>query len=81
MMQSTYDAYLLYMNSNGFGVVGLQIDDTLILADDTSATAEAKQLNEAKLLAKEREKLTATLYYVDQIQRGLHQTKNRQHTS
>lgn len=74
MAQSTYDACLLYKNSNGFGVVGLQIDDTLILADDTFATAEAKQLNEAKLLDKEREKTYC--YYADQIQWGLHQTKN-----
>ena len=59
MTQSTYDPCLLYANSNssGFGVVGLQTDDTLFLADKTFAIKEEKQLHEAKLLAKEREKL------------------------
>ena len=61
MSESTYDSCLLWANSSttGFGVVGLQIDDTLILADDIFAAAEAEQLKEAKLLAKDREKLTA----------------------
>lgn len=60
MMESTYDSCLLYMvgSNKGFGVVGLQIDDTLILADDIFAAAEEKELKEAKLLAKDREKLT-----------------------
>ena len=60
MMESTYDSCLLYTDGNdkGFGVVGLQTDDTLILADDIFAAAEEKELKEAKLLAKDREKLT-----------------------
>ena len=59
---STYDSCLLFTNSDstGFGVVGLQIDDTLILADDVFAMAEEEELTKAKLLAKDREKLTAT---------------------
>jgi len=58
MNQSTYDPCLLYTNSNGFGIVGLQIDDTLFLADETFVEAEEAKLQEAKFLAKEREKLT-----------------------
>ena len=62
MMESTYDSCLLYTDGNdkGFGVVGLQTDDTLILANDIFAAAEEKELKEAKLLAKDREKLTST---------------------
>ena len=44
MNQSTYDPCLLYTNTNGFGVVGLQTDDTLFLADDIFATAEEERL-------------------------------------
>ncbi|KAI1002056.1 hypothetical protein K3495_g6146 [Podosphaera aphanis] len=43
---------------NGFGIVGLQTDDTLLLADKLFANAEKTKFKEAKLLAKEREKLT-----------------------
>jgi len=57
MSQSTYDPCLLYTN-NGFGVVGLQTDDTLLLADETFAESEEMRLKEAKFLAKDREKLT-----------------------
>lgn len=64
MTTSTYDPCLLFINdcvnSNGFGVVGLQTDDSLILADKIFAAAEEKQLLEAKLSAKDREKLTKT---------------------
>lgn len=60
MAISTYDPCLLYTpnDGNGFGIVGLQTDDSLILADDTFALQEERQLHEAKLLAKQREKLT-----------------------
>ena len=60
MMESTYDSCLLYTDGNdkGFGVVGLQTYDTLILANDIFATAKEKELKEAKLLAKNREKPT-----------------------
>jgi hypothetical protein len=50
---------LLYAN-NGFGVVGLQTDDILFLADKAFAKAEEAKLHEANFLAKEREKLTPT---------------------
>jgi hypothetical protein len=57
MSQSAYDPCLLYTN-NGFGVVGLQTDDTLLLADEPFAESEEMRLKEARFLAKEREKLT-----------------------
>ena len=61
MQQSTYDSCLLYINKEGkgFEVVGLQIDDTLILGDEIFANAENFHFHEAKLLAKEKEKLTS----------------------
>ena len=58
MTQSTYDPCLLYTSTNGFGVVGLQTDDTLFLADPEFANAEEVKLQKAKFLAKEREQLT-----------------------
>ena len=58
MAQSTYDSCLLHTNTNGFGIVGLQTDDTLMLADRKFAAVEEQELNAAKLLAKDREKLT-----------------------
>ncbi len=60
MTQSTYDPCLLYTensSSSGFGIVGLQTDDTLFLADKMFAVKEEEQLHKANLLAKEREKL------------------------
>ena len=59
MQQSTYDPCLLYTSKKGFGVVGLQIDDTLILKNETFANAENFHFHETKLLAKEKEKLTS----------------------
>ncbi len=42
MTQSTYDLRLLYTDNNScrFGIVGLQTDDTLFLADKTFAIKE-----------------------------------------
>jgi hypothetical protein len=60
MSESTYDPCLLYINTNGFGVVGLQTDDTLFLADNTFATTEDTELKKANFSAKDREKLTST---------------------
>jgi hypothetical protein len=56
--QSTYDPCLLYSNEP-FGIVGLQTDDTLFLADEAFATAEQTELQKAKFIAKDREQLTA----------------------
>ena len=59
MKVSTYNPCLLYSHSNpGFGLVGLQTDDTLFLGDQLFATAEELQLKNARLMAKQREKLT-----------------------
>ena len=54
MDQSTYDPCLLY-SDKPFGIVGLQTDDTLFLADDTFAEAEQSELHKAEFMAKERE--------------------------
>jgi hypothetical protein len=60
MTESTFDPCLLYSHNIGFGIVGLQTDDTLFLGDNAFATAEEVKLKEAGFLAKEREKLTPT---------------------
>jgi hypothetical protein len=58
MEQSTYDPCLLYSRGpSGFGVVGLQTDDTLFLADKGFAEQEQIQLQKAGFLAKDREQL------------------------
>jgi hypothetical protein len=57
MTQSTYDPCLLYSNKP-FGIVGLQTDNTLFLADKTFADTEENKLYKAKFMAKEQEKLT-----------------------
>jgi hypothetical protein len=48
----------LYSNKP-FGIVGLQTDNTLFLADKTFADTEENKLHKAKFMAKERERLTA----------------------
>jgi hypothetical protein len=60
MKESTYDPCLLHTGgrSRGFGLVGLQTDDTLILADDTFAINEHDAIKKAGFLSKDREKLT-----------------------
>ena len=55
MQQSTYDPCLLYTNKKGFGVMKLQIDDTLILRDETFANAKNFHLQKVKLFAKNRD--------------------------
>jgi hypothetical protein len=57
--QLTYDPCLLYSNKP-FGIVGLQTDDTLFLADKTFANTEENKLYKAKFIAKKQERLTAT---------------------
>jgi hypothetical protein len=62
MSQSTYDPCLLYSNDSDrhrpFGIVGLQTDDTLFLADEAFVAREQSELSKAEFMAKEREKLT-----------------------
>ena len=57
MTISTYDPCLLYTTED-FRVVGLQTHDSLILGDDVFTSEEENQLKKAKLMVKEREKLT-----------------------
>src|SRR6266487_2544348 len=58
MTQSTYDPCLLHTSTNGFGLVGLQTDNTLLLADPEFAQAEEHKLQQANFLAKDQEQLT-----------------------
>ncbi|APA06573.1 hypothetical protein sscle_02g013430 [Sclerotinia sclerotiorum 1980 UF-70] len=60
MQQSTYDPCLLYTNNEdtGFGIVGLQTDDTLIVDNEKFIQAEEKELKDANFIAKDREELT-----------------------
>ena len=46
------------MNTNGFSITGLQTNNTLLLIDNTLATAKETELKKAKFIVKEREKLT-----------------------
>lgn len=56
MTTSTYNPCLLISkeSTTGFGIVGMQIDETLALSDQQFATKEAKEL---RFLAKKRQKL------------------------
>jgi hypothetical protein len=54
----TYNPCLFYSHSNpGFGLVGLQTNDTLFLGDQLFVTAKELQLKNARLMAKQQEKL------------------------
>jgi len=57
MEQSTYDPCLLNSH-NPFGIVALQTDDTLFLADTDFAELEQNKLAKAKFTAKDRDRLT-----------------------
>jgi hypothetical protein len=58
MATSTYDSCLLVTTiENGFGIVGMQIDDTIILADEPFSTLKENELLNAKFIAKSKEKL------------------------
>ena len=52
MDQSMYDPYLLQSNKP-FGIVGLQTDNTLFLADETFVEVEQNKLYKVKFMAKE----------------------------
>jgi hypothetical protein len=60
METSTYDPCLLHCtdSKDGFGVVGLQTDDTLILADKKFAEREEQEIVKASLMCKPRQQLT-----------------------
>ena len=60
METSTYDPCLLHCSNpkQGFGIVGMQTDDTLIVADNAFAVREEEEIRRANILCKPREKLT-----------------------
>ena len=65
MTTSTYDpCFLISTTEDQFGVVGMQTDDTIILADERFSTLEEDELVKAKFLAKPKEKLTAELLLI-----------------
>ncbi len=53
MTESTYDPCLLY-RCEPYGIVGLQTDDTLMLANNTFAAIEEEAIKTAKLMTKQR---------------------------
>ena len=62
MVTSTYDPCLLLSRDptrTTFGIVGMQTDDTLILCNPNFAQMEETKLQEAKLIAKPKDKLTS----------------------
>jgi hypothetical protein len=59
MATSTYDPCLLVTTiKGGFGIVRMQTNDTIILADEPFSTLEENELLNAKFIAKSKEKLT-----------------------
>ena len=54
MSQSTYNPCLLYLNnSTNFKIVGLQTNNTLLLANSAFAVLEQEKIKKAKFLTKE----------------------------
>ena len=59
MVTSTYDPCLLVTTiEDGFGIVEIQTDDIIILADKHFLTLEKNELLNAKFIIKSKEKLT-----------------------
>jgi hypothetical protein len=59
MTISTYDPCLLITTiENGFSIIRMQIDNTIILADEHFLTLEKNELLNAKFITKSKEKLT-----------------------
>jgi hypothetical protein len=59
MATSTYDPCLLVTTTeDGFGIVGMQTDNTIILVNEHFLTLEKNELLNAKFIAKSKEKLT-----------------------
>jgi hypothetical protein len=58
MATSTYDPCLLVTTiENRFDIIGIQTNDTIILADEYFLTLEKNELLNAKFIAKPKEKL------------------------
>jgi hypothetical protein len=59
MATSIYDPCLFVtIIENGFGIIEMQTDDIIILADEYFLTLEKNELLNAKFIAKSKEKLT-----------------------
>ena len=59
MITSTYDpCFLITTKKEVFGLVGMQTDNTLILASEEFSVLEDDELNKAKFLVKLKEALT-----------------------
>ena len=59
MIQSTYDPCLLSTKpGDPFGLLGLQVDDTLFVGDEDFVAAEERELRKANFASKELEQLT-----------------------
>jgi hypothetical protein len=59
MATSIYDlCFLITTNKDTFGIVGMQTDDTIILADERFLAREEEELKQAKYTTKPKEKLT-----------------------
>ena len=59
MTTSTYDpCFLITTGKEAFGIVGIQTDDTLILASEEFLALEDSELSKANFLAKPKEALT-----------------------
>jgi hypothetical protein len=59
MTTSIYDpCFLIITNKDTFGIVSIQTDNIIILADKRFSTREKEELKQAKYTAKPKEKLT-----------------------
>jgi hypothetical protein len=59
MIQFIYDSCLLYIIDRiCMSIVDMQIDDTLILADQSFAVVEEEAIHSVKIMTKTREQLT-----------------------
>lgn len=59
MIKSIYNRYLFY-NSSSFGIVKIQTDDILILANNNFASTEKDTIRSVKIITKDKEYLTLT---------------------
>ena len=58
MITSTYDpCFLISTTKDRFGIVGMQTDDTIILADSQFTSLKNDELTKTKLLAKPKKQL------------------------
>ena len=59
MSQFTYNPYLLHLNNPiNFKIVGLQTNNTLLLANLVFAALKQEKIKKAKFLTKKRKQLT-----------------------